>query len=126
MRPTLVLGLVAVITAAVTVDISASADPSAPAPQISFTGSAITVTAQGATHVNSGFPWYYLPTGSTTKVKSFTFSGGTSDSPQAASVSGLPGSGTLRGAYCATGNCYTFTASCTASGASSACTITGT
>ncbi|HEY8087653.1 MAG TPA: hypothetical protein VIF09_07410 [Polyangiaceae bacterium] len=123
MRPSLVLGLVA---AAVTVVVSASADPSAPAPQINFTGTAITVTATGATHVNSGFPWYYLPAGSTTKVKSFTFSGGTSDSPQAASVSGLPGSGTLRGAYCATGNCYTFTASCTASGASSACTITGT
>ena len=126
MRPTLVLGLVAAITAVVTVDVPASADSGAPAPQISFTGTAITVTAQGPTHVNSGFPWTTCRPGSTTKVKSFTFSGGTSDSPQAASVSGLSSSGTLRGAYCATGNCYTFTASCTASGASLACTITGT
>jgi hypothetical protein len=124
MRPTLVLGFIATVATAVTLGAPAGADNSPPPPQIAVAGGTITVTAQGSTHVNSGFPWYFKD-GSGKKVKQvadFAFSGGASGAPVVAKVSGVPASGTLRGGYCLDSGCYTFVASCTAS----SCTITGT
>jgi hypothetical protein len=128
MRPTRILGFAAALVVA-SLATFAQADGSKPptsappAPLFSVSGGSITVTAQGSTHVNSGFPWKFLDGGGN-KVKQasdFTFSGGTKDAPMTANVTGVPASGTLRGAYCDPGNCYTFTAACTAAG----CTITG-
>jgi hypothetical protein len=122
MRPTLSLGSAAALVLA-TVALTARADTPPPPPQISASGGNITVTAQGNTHVNSGFPWKFLDsTGAKAKqLADFTFSGGSSGSPTTASVSGAPTTGTLRGGYCQDGGCYTFTASCTPAG----CSITG-
>jgi hypothetical protein len=122
MRPTLVLALATALVAGATLAGSALAQSTPPQPQISVSGGTITVTAQGNTHVNSGFPWY-VKDGNGNKVKKladFNFSGGSAGSPQTATVSGAP-AGTLRGGYCQDTGCFTFTASCT----TTACTITG-
>ncbi|HEY1695934.1 MAG TPA: hypothetical protein VGG39_27390 [Polyangiaceae bacterium] len=130
MRPSIVLGFVAAVAAAVTFDVAASADGSPPAPTIAVSSGSITVTANGGAHINPGFPWYFKD-GTGTKVKKvadFSFPGADAAKTRAdaATVSGVPASGTLRGAYCTTdatgnGSCYTFTAACTAT----ACSITG-
>jgi hypothetical protein len=124
MRPIVILGLVTAAVAAISLAAPAGADSSPPAPQITVTGGSITIAAQGSTHVNPGFPWWYKDgTGNKVKkVADFAFSGGASGAPVVAKVSGVPAGGTLRGGYCQDSGCYTFVASCTAS----ACTITGT
>jgi hypothetical protein len=124
MRPTVIVGLAAIIATAATIVLSAHADPAPPQPQIVVSAGNITVTAQGSTHVNSQFPWY-VKDGSGAKVKQltdFSFTGGSAGAPTIAAVSGAPAAGTLRGGYCEATGCFTFTASCTAS----SCTITGT
>jgi hypothetical protein len=122
MRPTTILGTAAALLLA-TFAISAGADSTPPAPQIKVSGGTITVTAQGSTHVNSGFPWKFLDsTGAKAKqLADFAFTGGSSTAPVIATVNGAPAAGTLRGGYCQDSGCYTFTASCTAA----SCTITG-
>jgi hypothetical protein len=126
MRPTRILGFAAALAVA-SLATFAQADPKGappPPPTFAVSGGNISVTANGGTHVNSSYSWKFLDGGGN-KVKQasdFSFTGGTKDAPTTASVSGVPASGTLRGAYCDPGNCYTFTAACTAS----SCSITGT
>jgi hypothetical protein len=115
MRPTVIVGFIAAVATVVTLGASAGADSSPPAPQISVAGGTITVTAQGKTHVNSSFPWYFKD-GSGNKVKKladFSFSGGASGAPVVAKVSGVPANGVLHGGYCLDAGCYTFDANCT-------------
>jgi hypothetical protein len=123
MRPTRILGFAAALAVA-SLATFAQADGSAPQPKFAVSSGSITITAQGNTHVNASFPWKFLDGGGN-KVKQasdFNFTGGTKDAPTTANVSGVPASGTLRGAYCDASNCYTFTAACTAA----SCSITGT
>jgi len=118
MRPTTILGTAAALCLA-TIALSADAQSNPPAPTIAVSSGTITITANGTTHVNSGFPWKVLDS-TGTKVKQlsdFSFPTATT-----ATVSGAPATGTLRGGYCQDSGCYTFTASCTAT----ACSITGT
>jgi hypothetical protein len=121
MRPTRSVGFVAALALGSLAPV-AQADPSAPAPTFRVAGGNITVTANGTTHLNNGFPWKYLDGGGN-KVKQLSdFSFSDKDNPASVQVSGVPASGTLRGAYCDASNCYTFTAACT----DKTCSITGT
>jgi hypothetical protein len=126
MRPTLVLGFLAAVAAAVTLDVPASADGSPPAPTFAVSAGKIVVSTQGGSHVNNQFPWSFKDA-SGTKVAAASFSLGTGTATSA-TVTNIPTgpNTTLRGAYCSTdasgsGSCYTFTAACTAS----SCAVTG-
>jgi hypothetical protein len=122
MRPTLVLGFLTAFAAAVTIDSSVRADPAPPPPTFAVTTTGITVTAQGGSHVNSQFPWYFKDT-TGTKVKTAVFTFPPDPAPTVSVTNIAPAPGTvLRGGYCQATGCYTFTASCTAS----SCSITGT
>ncbi len=121
MRPTRFLGFAAALAVAslTTVADAQSASP----PSFTVSGGNLTVTAGGSTHLNNtGYPWKYLDSaGNKVKqVSDFTFNA--SSNPTSVSVSGVPAGGTLKGAYCDASNCYTFQASCSATG----CNITGT
>lgn len=123
MRPTVILGFIAAVAAATTIDASVLADSSSPPPPtFAVTGSQITVNAQGKTHLNSQFPWSFKDaTGA--KVKSAVFSFAPDPAPTVTVTGIAPAANTrLRGGYCLDTGCYTFTASCTAS----SCTITST
>jgi hypothetical protein len=123
MRPSVILGFIASVAAAVTIVASVHADSSSPPPPtFAVTSSQITVSAQGKTHLNSKFPWSFKDaTGTKVKTANFAFP---SDPAPTVTVTGIAPAAntTLRGGYCLDTGCYTFTASCTAS----SCTITGT
>jgi hypothetical protein len=119
MRPTLLIGISAILALATTA-LTAGADGTPPPPPtFSYAGGNVTVSATGSSHINGDYSWSIKDGGNNTlKPKSaFTFSGGSSPNYATATV-GLV-AGTLKGAYCGNGSCVPFTATCTAS----ACTM---
>ena len=122
MRPTLLIGISAVL-AFIATSAVAGADPKVPPPAIGKDAKGhVTFTPQGGTHINRNFPWSIKDSSDATKVlkakSDFNFVGG-ANADEADSVSVTPAAGTLKGGYCGGGNCYSFTATCTASG----CTV---
>jgi hypothetical protein len=115
MRPTLLIGISAVLALA-TLAPSAGADGSPSPPNFSYAGGKLTVAAGSGAHINKDYSWSIKDSGNN-NLKSkgdFTFSGGTDKEPASASVALV--AGTLKGAYCSPSNCYPFTATCTATG----------
>jgi len=122
MRPTLFIGISAILALATTAPLAAADGPAPPPPTFSYAGGNVTVSATGSSHINGDYSWSIKdspnPGAKTLKAKSdFNFSGGSSPNYATATVTLV--AGTLKGAYCGNGSCVPFTATCTAS----ACTM---
>jgi len=120
MRPTLLIGLSAILALATTAP-TAGADNSPPPapPSFTYAGGNVTVAAGTGAHINKDYSWSIKDSGNNNlKSKAdFAFTGGSDKEPAKATVALV--AGTIKGAYCSPSNCYPFTATCTAT----ACTM---
>jgi hypothetical protein len=98
------LGWIGVLAAALTFAVTARADGEY---GVTTPGGNVVVTAQGAWHVNAGYPWKYTVGDKSFDATAFKFTDTT------ATLTAPPkGTGTLKGGVCAAdgGSCKSFTA----------------
>jgi hypothetical protein len=99
MRPTLFLGITAVLALAATFDTPARAESEY---DVSVSNGQVTVTAKGEWHINKDFPWK-LTVGDT-KLDKSKFNLG----EKTATVTAPKGAGKLKGAVCSKDACHPF------------------